>query len=313
MLIIDSHAHIFDRVKGVIGRGAVEPQTFGKLMFGDGTIKRFMPPLAEKTAFLPEMLLEEMDYIGVDKAVLLQGPLYGDMNNYVHEAVKRWPDRFVGAAYFDPWLKDSKSTFNFLVEDMGFKIIKMELSEDCGYAGLYPGMSLNDLHIKWMWEDIESRRLVVVLDLGPIGGKAYQTDAVKEILENHPDLKMVITHLCYPPIKAQNDEQLHRLWREQVLLARRPNVYLDLASLPAHAKDEDYPYLSACKFIHKAVELVGVDKLLWGSDIPGLLTVATYSQLLDYIRKHCEFLSQSDKAKILGENALQVYNILSYK
>ena len=84
----------------------------------------------------------------------------------------------------------------------------------------------------------------------------------------------------------------------------------DLASLPAHAKDEDYPYPGACKFIHKAVELVGVDKLLWGSDIPGLLTVATYSQLLDYISKHCEFLSESDKAKILGENALRVYSNL---
>ncbi len=38
-----------------------------------------------------------MDQAGVDRAVLLQGPFYGDMDDYVRQAVKRWPDRLAGA------------------------------------------------------------------------------------------------------------------------------------------------------------------------------------------------------------------------
>ena len=48
-------------------------------------------------------------------------------------------------------------------------------------------------------------------------------------------------------------------------------------------------------------------KLLWGTDAPGLLSHATYPQLLGYITRHADFLSDADRAKILGENALAVY------
>jgi predicted TIM-barrel fold metal-dependent hydrolase len=186
----------------------------------------------------------------------------------------------------------------------------MELSENAGYTGFHPDLRLNDTRIEWLWEEMEKRRLVIVLDLGPIGGKAYQTKAVKKILDSHPDLKMVITHLSYPPLKKQGDKRLNQLWQEQVLLARYPGVWLDLASLPAHAGSapgEDYPYPGACKYIRKAIKLVGADKLLWGTDVPGLLTVATYSQLLTYITNHCNFISPSARAKILGGNALRAY------
>jgi predicted TIM-barrel fold metal-dependent hydrolase len=53
--------------------------------------------------------------------------------------------------------------------------------------------------------------------------------------------------------------------------------------------------------------MVGVEKLIWGTDVPGLLTHATYPQLLSYVNRHCQFFSQSDLEKVLGSNALQVY------
>ena len=43
-----------------------------------------------------------MDWLGVDKAFLVQGPMYGFHNRYVAGAVHRWPSRFLGFAIVDP-------------------------------------------------------------------------------------------------------------------------------------------------------------------------------------------------------------------
>ena len=306
-MIIDAHAHIFERVGGLTGTGNTRSLSFGKVQWGNGKVIRFMPPLAKDTSFPPEVLLEYMDWVGVDKAVLLQGPFYGEANDYIHQAARHWPDRFIGAGYIDPWLKDAEDVFHHVVDELGFNIIKIELREDTGLAGLYQAVRLDDIRIEWLWEEIGKRGLVVTFDLGPIGGKGYQTEAIKRILDKHPGLKMVMTHLCYPPIKARNNEQPNRVWQDQILLAKHPGVWIDLASLPAHVENEDYPYPSACEFIRKAVELVGSEKLLWGSDIPSLLTHATYPQLFRFVAEHCDFLSDTDCARIMGENAIQVY------
>lgn len=307
VLIIDAHAHIFDRVRGLIGTGITESLPFGKARCANDEIIRLMPPLAVETSFPPQVLLEYMDLAGVDKAVLLQAPFYGDMNDYVHQAVKHWPDRFIGTAYFDPWSEDAPKTFGHVTDQLGFRVIKIELSESTGLSGLHPEARLDDQELEWFWEESERRALVVTLDLGSIGGRAYQTQALRNILSRHPGLKIVIAHLGQPPVRARRDEQLNRLWRDQILLARHPGVWLDLASLPAYVGDEDYPFPSACYFLRQATELVGSDKLLWGSDIPGLLNHATYSQLIGFVARHCDFLSESDRAKILGGNALQMY------
>ena len=55
---------------------------------GDGARIDFFPPVAGEIRFAPETLLTYMDQAGVDKAVLLQGPFYGDMNEYVLHATR---------------------------------------------------------------------------------------------------------------------------------------------------------------------------------------------------------------------------------
>jgi len=55
------------------------------------------------------------------------------------------------------------------------------------------------------------------------------------------------------------------------------------------------------------VEMVGAEKIMWGTDAPGLLTHATYPQLLEFVAVHCNFLARGDVEKILGATAWQVY------
>ena len=307
-MIIDAHVHVFDAMRGKIGSGSIQPLPGGKLRFGNGQVIPFFPPIASRIQFTPEMLLESMDQAGVDRAVLLQGPFYGDMNEYVLQAVRRWPTRLTGAAYLDLWSEHPQEDFHRVVDPMGFRIVKLELSEATGLAGLHPSLRLDDPRLDWFWNEANRRALVVTLDLGPIGGKAYQTEAVAKISSSCPSAKIVIAHLCQPPLQKLGDETSENLWQEQVRLARQPNVWLDLASLPnyAAAAREDYPYPSALRYLRQAIRLVGSDKILWGSDIPGTLLHNTYPQLMGFFAHH-NFLSPTDLARILGQNAMTVY------
>jgi len=306
-MIIDAHAHIMRRVQGQSSAGPTRSLAYGKVMRGNDEVFRMLPPMCRETSFPPEVLLENMDWAGVEKTVLLQGPFYGEANEYLWQAVKQWPDRFIPAAYVDPRAPDARDTFRKVTEEYGFPILKFEMSEAAGLTGLYPDLRLDEQAFAWIWEAAERQHLVVTLDLGAIGNRAYQTAALKDILERHPKMRVVLAHLAYPPIGYEQPEQLEPVWEEQLLLARNPNVWLDLSALPAHSTRDDYPYPTARRYIQRAVDLVGADKIMWGSDAPGVLQHATYPQLLVYVTRYCDFLAPAELKKILGETAWAVY------
>ena len=307
-MIIDAHAHIMRRVHGSIGAGETRSLPYGRLQVGESRIARLLPPFNRVTSFPPEMLLEQMDWAGVDKAVLLQGSFYGGANRYVAAAVKRYPERLIGAAFLDPRARGARRAWDRLTREQGFRIIKFEMSEGFGFTGLYPDLNLLGDEMAWMWPAAEQQGLVITLDLGAVGSRSYQTAEVREIAARHPRLTLVIAHLAQPPIANAADERLDRLWQEQIELGRSPNVYFDLAALPAYSSGvEDYPYPSARRYIQRAAGLIGAGKLMWGTDLPSLFTHATYPQLLAFVSRHCDFLSPDDLRGVLGETAWRVY------
>ena len=223
-------------------------------------------------------------------------------------AIERCPDRFVGAFAPDPYAPNVKQQFRQCVEEYGLRIIKFELTEPTGLTGRYPDLRIDAPEFDRIFEAAQRHGLVVTFDLGKIGKRAYQTDAVAAIAERHPELTMVIAHLAQPPIADSKNAELSDEWKRQILLGRKPTVYFDLSALPAYSPDYDeYPYAAAQTYIRRAAQLIGAEKIMWGTDVPGLLTSGTYRQLLNYVRRHCDFLSEEEKAGVLGLNALRVY------
>lgn len=199
MVIIDAHAHIMTSVCGSTARGPTRSLSWGRVRWGDETIQ-LLPPFNEETTFPAEALLAQMDWAGVERAVLLQGPFYGEANAYIASAVARFPDRFIGAFAPDPCAPDARQQYQQCVEEFGLRIVKLELTEPTGLTGRYSDMRLDAPEHRWLFEAAEKDGLVVTLDLGKIGSRAYQTDAVAVIAERHPDLHIVIAHLAQPPI-----------------------------------------------------------------------------------------------------------------
>jgi hypothetical protein len=69
---------------------------------------------------------------------------------------------------------------------------------------------------------------------------------------------------------------------------------------------EFYPFPSAVRAIREAADLVGFDKLMWGSDYPRTITAITYRMSYDFLLKTQE-LTDNDKRLLLGENARRFY------
>ena len=142
-MLIDAHAHIFPQVCGLVAAGPTRGLGYGRIAIGDRELQLF-PPYGEKTRFTPEMLLTNMDWAGVERAVLLQGTFYGPCNEYVLEALERYPNRLIGAAYLDPWSPNSQDQFELLATQPGFRALKLECSVETGLCGLHPQARLND-------------------------------------------------------------------------------------------------------------------------------------------------------------------------
>ena len=306
-MIIDTHVHITGGIQGLTGSGPTKSLTYGRAQLGDDKFQMLPPFNPGPTVFEPENLLRFMDETGVDKAVLLQGSFYGDQNEYLHRAATRWPNRLIPAAFLDPRVDDARQTFHRAFDEYGFTILKFEMSELAGFTGVYPDIRLDEEDMGWIWKECEGRNIVVTLDLGQIGTSAYQTEAVEFILQNHPSLKIVIAHLAQPPLANAQDADLECAWEKQILLGRHANVWFDTAALPAYG-DDDYPFATALKYVRRAGELIGIEKLMWGTDIPGLFGKSTYQQMLDMYRRHSGF-SEVNLRQFLGETAVRVYDL----
>ena len=95
-------------------------------------------------------------------------------------------------------------------------------------------------------------------------------------------------------------------WKEQIKLAHHPHVRIESGGITWLFNDEFYPFKGAVRAIREAAELVGFEKLMWGSDYPRTITAITYRMSYDFVSKSTE-LTEREKALFLGENARSFY------
>ena len=66
-------------------------------------VKQYMPPSVANMEYMPEDLIAEMDYAGVDMALLHRTPYLGIGNKYIYDCVQHFPDRLQGLAHVPEW------------------------------------------------------------------------------------------------------------------------------------------------------------------------------------------------------------------
>lgn len=128
---------------------------------------------------------------------------------------------------------------------------------------------------------------------------------LKQLIERHPDLKVVIDHASKPEIEAgQFDE-----WATQMAdIASMSNADVKLSGMVTEA-GSDWSVKQLKPYVDHLLEHFGPQRMIWGSDWPVCTLASTYDQWCDATSQLIDELSDSDKADILGLNAIRAYSL----
>lgn len=299
MKIIDAHAHVVQYIAGFTSRGELRGVGGGRARYADGSEFQMIP---EKFggSFTADDMISVMDGNGVEKAVLLQGQFFGFQNEYTAEAVKKYPNRLIGAGSYDPFCAKAEDVKRRLFHELGFKAVKFEVSNGSGLMAYHLPIDLDGEVMNACYRHAADNGLTVVMDIGRPRNCCWQVDALATVVKKYPSVTFVICHLLAP---QRTDVAI--LGGALSKLAR-PNVYFDLASLASNQQPETYPYPTAVEHLETAKRMVGSDRLMFGTDMPSNLCRDTYAHLTDYIKLSGVF-TDSELEDIFYNTANAVY------
>ena len=130
---------------------------------------------------------------------------------------------------------------------------------------------------------------------------------VPTLAERVPNLRMVIDHLAKPPLAAAE----RAVWRQQLAAAAEcPNVYAKVSGLNTVTADFDnWSYEDIKPLVDTAVELFGVERLMFGSDWPVALLAGNYAKVWEETRKCLAEFSADESDAILGGTGNAFYGL----
>ncbi len=287
--IIDAHSHLWLHQDTEWNGMPVKTTEKGRSFFLTEEVQ-MLPPFMINGENSAEVFIANMAYAQVSAAVVVQELIDGIQNDYLLDVKQRFPERFFVFGMFDFFTKNPLEQAEKLYSQ--------------GFGGIsIPGhrlitdsqrVYLNSPEMMQMFKYMERNGMPLSLCLAENG---MQTEEIKEVITECPDLKIAIGHFGMVTQPG---------WKEQVLLARNKNVFIESGGITWLFNSEFYPYPSAVEAIREAIDMVGIEKLMWGSDYPRTITAITYKMSYDFICK-TERLSNKEKELFLGKNAHGFY------
>jgi len=279
-MIIDFHTHVFSpQVK----------KNRGKYIESDPCFAILYSKKEAKLATADE-LIASMDRDGVDISVILNigwatHELCVETNDYILESIARYPNRLVGFCAVQP-------------RSIEAAIAEIERCVKGGMRGigeLRPDVQFLDFDDEEMMdpfiEVVREHKLILLTHASEPAGHQYPgkggvtPDILYPFIERFPDLTIVCAHWGGGlPFYALMPEVKKAM----------SNVFFDTAASP---------FLYSSQVYNQVVQLVGGDKILFGSDYP-LLTQGRVLEEIDSLD-----LSQETKSLILSGNAQRLLGI----
>ena len=279
-MIIDFHTHVFPpRIK----------KNRGKYIDSDPCFALLYSKKEAKLATAEE-LIASMDKAEVDVSVIVNigwttHELCVETNDYILESIAKYPKRLVGFGAVQP------NSYEAALAEI----------ERCAQAGargvgeMRPDMQLFDLGdeilMQPLVEMLKKHQLILLTHASePVGheypGKGSITpEALYPFIVNYPDLTVICAHWGGGlPFYALMPEVKRAM----------SNVFFDTAASP---------FLYSPQVYNQVIQLVGADKILFGSDYPLL----EQSRLINEIRSLD--LPEETKALILSGNARRLLDI----
>ncbi len=271
-MIVDTHVHV---VAAEQSRHPLRPSGVGSQWFRDHPVT-------------VEQYLETATDAGVDGAVLVQAHgAYGSDNSYVLDALQAAPARTVGVVIVDPADPDPAARLRELARVPGCHGVRL--------FGIGPepptwfdgdaGAALWDTAI-----DLDLRIVATLL--------APDLPRLAAMLSRHPGAPVVLDHCGFPDLR---DGPSFPGLAPVLALADQPALHLKVTSHVLEEAGHDAPAV-----VDRLAEAFGAERLVWGSDYPQTHD-RTYAELVALGRDACAGLTESDRARVLGENALRLW------
>lgn len=251
---------------------------------------QMLPPFMIDGRNTAEVFLSNMDYAQVGGAVVVQEFIDGLQNDYLEEVKRKYGERFFVFGmcdYFKPGFIDEART----LADRGFKGLAVP-----GHRLILDNrrIYLNSPEMMQLFHFMEDNGMILSICLAP---ENMQTGEMREVIQECPKLKIAVGH--FGMVTAPG-------WEEQIRLALHDNVMIESGGITWLFNKEFYPFTGAVRAIRQAIDMVGADKLMWGSDYPRTITAITYKMSYDFICKS-DGLTDNEKALFLGANAKRFY------
>jgi len=293
LMIIDAHSHLWLRQDTSWDGKPIRTMKNGRSIFL-GEEVQMLPPFLLDGRNTAEVFLSNMDYAQVSAAVVVQEFIDGLQNEYLGVVGRHYPERFFVFGMAD-YLHDGFYRQAAELQAQGFRGLAIP-----GHRLL--GRSLTDSEMMQMFHLMEDKGMMLSITLAD-GDR--QVGELREVIGECPKLRIAIGHLgmANPP---QTPCWENSSWKEQILLARHENVMIESGGITWLYNSEFYPFPSAIRAIREAAALVGMEKLMWGSDYPRTITAITYRMSYDFVVKSTE-IAESEKRLFLGENARRFY------
>ncbi|MDX9785522.1 MAG: amidohydrolase family protein [Desulfobacterales bacterium] len=279
-MIIDFHTHIFPK----------EIRTQRGAYFDGEPEFKLLYDSPKSSLVGADEIIAAMDQNGVDKSVVFGFPWHQSKhfirhNNYILEAISRYPDRLIGFCCLDPFHQGASAEAARCLA-AGLSGIGELAFYQTGFdpetvSRLAPLMALS----------LENNTPVLIHTNEPVGhmypGKApVQLSQIYQMVKAFPQNPIVLAHwgggiFFYQLMKKEVKDVL-------------ANVYVDTAASP---------FLYDPAVFEIAVRIIGAGKILFGSDFP-LLPPARYFKALDPLE-----LTSADRKKICGATAAMLLGL----
>jgi L-fuconolactonase len=248
-------------------------------------------------AFLPADLRKEIKQVGVNRTVLVQGYPQNPETN-------RW---YFGQANATEYVSGVVAWID-LQDPARAGLALEELIKEPKFVGIRHIVE-GEPDINWIVQrpvlqslDTLARRHVPFDMLV----KPEHLENVLKVLDRVPDLPMVIDHIAKPNIAGGGSPG----WAAHLAeIAQHPRVYCKLSGMVTEANLHKWKASDLTPYVAHVVKVFGWERVMFGSDWPVCLLAASYQQVWQAIHEALGKISDEQRNKIFGANAIRFYRL----
>lgn len=279
MTVIDAHHHLWDRSRA-------------KYAF----ITPDLPELDREIEW--DELAPILANCGVDQTVLVQSDDSDADNEYLLEQADLHP-QIVAVVGWVP------------IHDAAAAAKRLDvLQQHPKFLGVRASVHFNP-DADWILSDEVAAGLDVLAERGiPFDYTSVRRrhlELVPELMERHPNLKVVIDHISKPPVRREEREPW---WTNLRRAAEHPNVFAKLSGIFPAQKDMTVWEVDDLRpFVDHAVDSFGTSRLMWGSDWPIVNLAGGYERMFEALDSIFKGWDAADRDAVLGTTAARFYGI----